>query len=181
MDFGQTWTELNYTNYMITTPPTNGIVSQGIGFRTVNEGWVAISSTNAISNSFYHTLDGGLSWSPQNVEFGINRFRFINDSTGYASGLHVFKLINTIQSLPEHQHSEMNISPVITSGQVTIRFSDASEKLIRVLSAEGALVKTIILKGTEHLLDLSFCKAGAYFILATSDKYYASEKFLLMK
>lgn len=181
MDFGQTWTELNYANYMITTPPTNGIVSQGIGFRTVNEGWVAINSTNAISNSFYHTLDGGLSWSPQNVEFGINRFRFINDSTGYASGLHVFKLINTIQSLPEHQHSEMNISPVITSGQVTIRFSDASEKLIRVLSAEGALVKTIILKGTEHLLDLSFCKAGAYFILATSDKYYASEKFLLMK
>jgi hypothetical protein len=172
---------VNYSNYTITNPPTNGIVSQAIGFRTVNEGWVAINSTNTVANSFFHTLDGGLSWSPQQVEFGINRFRFINDSIGFASGLHVLKMSNAFQSLPEYHHSDMNIYPLVTSGEVNIRFADASEKLVRILSAEGALIETFILNGTEHLLDISFCKAGAYFILATSDKYYASEKLLLMK
>lgn len=181
IDFGQSWIELNYDNFQITIPPSIGIVNQGVGFRTVNEGWIAINSTNSITNSFYHTLDGGASWSPQQVEFGINRFRFINDSIGFASGLHVFKLNNTIQLLPEYQQSSLNVSPMITFGHVTLSFSDESQKSIRILSAEGALIKSIVVTGIEYLLDLSFCKAGAYFILATSDKYYASEKVFLLK
>lgn len=180
-DYGSTWTEMNYSFQPGPPPSHNNISNQGIGFRTANEGWVAINNSSAVTNSFFHTLDGGLTWLPENVEYGINRFRFLNDSIGFASGFHVLKMQSGILAIQEYQRSDMILSPTVTTGNVKIIFPDPSEKEIKIINIDGALLNKLIVAGDEYELDLSGFGPGIYFILAKSSRAYASEKVMLIK
>jgi hypothetical protein len=60
---------------------------QGIGFVTEDEGWIGGNS----SDPSYHTTDGGETWEVDAIGPRMNRFRFLNDSLGYAVGQQVHK------------------------------------------------------------------------------------------
>jgi hypothetical protein len=41
------------------------------------------------------TTNGGVSWHAAGWGFNVNRFRFINDTLGYAAGTRIFKYMRT--------------------------------------------------------------------------------------
>lgn len=78
-DGGATWEEKLFSQsyYFV----------QGIGFATEDEGWIGGNS----SSPTFHTTDGGETWVPDPIGARLNRFRFLNDSLGYAVGRQVHK------------------------------------------------------------------------------------------
>jgi flagellar hook capping protein FlgD len=77
MDGGMTWAEERFVD---------GYDEQGIGFASVNLGWVGGWGGNT-----YETVDGGASWHPAGFGFVMNRFRFLSPTLGYAVGQTVYK------------------------------------------------------------------------------------------
>ncbi|MDA0986147.1 MAG: T9SS type A sorting domain-containing protein [Bacteroidetes bacterium] len=82
-DRGKTWTDKLFSSsyYFV----------QGIGFLNDSVGWYGGYS----SQTTFKTTDGGNSWSNAGFGYQINRFRFINDTLGYASGRTIYKLSPT--------------------------------------------------------------------------------------
>jgi photosystem II stability/assembly factor-like uncharacterized protein len=82
-DGGNTWEEKLFSNayYFV----------QGIGFLTEKLGWIGGSSS---SSSGVETTDGGDTWHPAGFGSRLNRFRFVNDTLGYAVGREVYKYSN---------------------------------------------------------------------------------------
>ena len=76
-DGGRTWSEIS-TGY--------AVAFQGIGFATVDTGWVA--SQQAV----YETTDGGATWVETSVGKEINRFRFLRSGGGFAVGRGLYRL-----------------------------------------------------------------------------------------
>ncbi len=78
-DGGATWEEKLFSSsyYFV----------QGIGFVTEREGWIGGNS----SSPSFRTVDGGETWQPDPIGARMNRFRFLNDSLGYAVGRAVHK------------------------------------------------------------------------------------------
>ena len=81
---------------------------QGIGFVSTNEGWIGgASGSIAYSNSFLHTVDGGVTWTPAgfNDTFFINRIRFLSPTLGFAAGanLYTFSVPLSITTQPQGQ------------------------------------------------------------------------------
>jgi len=86
-DGGKTWTELPLPD---NGNPKAGYSAIGIGFLTEEIGWVVGSDSKSPS---YRTFDGGLTWEPSpDLAPPINRFRFVDKNTAYASGSSVWKL-----------------------------------------------------------------------------------------
>ncbi len=86
-DGGKTWTELPLPDG---GNPTAGYSAIGIGFLTDEIGWVVGSDAKKPA---YRTFDGGVTWEPApDLEGPINRFRFVDKNTAYASGRTVWKL-----------------------------------------------------------------------------------------
>ncbi len=77
-DGGRSWTEI------VVTP---GFGFSGIGFATDLTGWVAAH------DKVFHTADGGATWQEASIGLGINRFRFLSPSLGYAAGnkVHIYE------------------------------------------------------------------------------------------
>jgi photosystem II stability/assembly factor-like uncharacterized protein len=89
---------------------TNGynFYLQGLGFVSTNEGWIGgASGLPAYTNSFLHTTNGGVTWSPAgyNNTFFINRIRFLSSTLGFASGgnLHIYSVPLGITNQPQSQ------------------------------------------------------------------------------
>jgi len=59
---------------------------QGIGFYNEKLGW-----EGGWSSPTYETTDGGETWQQAGFGFNVNRFRFLNDTLGYAVGQTVYK------------------------------------------------------------------------------------------
>jgi photosystem II stability/assembly factor-like uncharacterized protein len=79
-DGGRTWQEKLFSSsyYFV----------QGIGFINEKTGWIGGSSAAG-----YQTMDGGETWQPAGFGSRLNRFRFLNDTLGYASGQRVYKYV----------------------------------------------------------------------------------------
>jgi photosystem II stability/assembly factor-like uncharacterized protein len=82
VDGGKTWVQ---------KPLVGGsYASIGIGFITENVGWVGSDDP---SQPVYRTIDGGESWQPDTVlRSPVNRFRFVDHQTAYATGGTIYKL-----------------------------------------------------------------------------------------
>ncbi len=89
-DGGETWTEQE----VVGSRPL-----QGIGFITPWQGWVSGRGTT------YKTLNGGVTWLPDNSELDpvINRFRFFGDTLAYALGNRVYKYVGSTQVSSEDE------------------------------------------------------------------------------
>lgn len=79
VDGGKTWQEKLFSN--------NYYYVQGIGFVSDSVGWAGGNS----SFPTYQTTDGGETWRSAGFGSRVNRFRFLNDSLGYAVGRTVYK------------------------------------------------------------------------------------------
>jgi hypothetical protein len=71
---------------------TSAFYLQGLGFVSETEGWVGGASGIAFSNSFLHTVDGGVTWSLAGFDdtYFINRIRFLSPTLGIASGANLY-------------------------------------------------------------------------------------------
>lgn len=62
--------------------------AQGIGFVTPTRGWMGSYIPN---NPTLKTEDGGETWQDAGFGKSVNRFRFLNDTLGYASGQTIYQ------------------------------------------------------------------------------------------
>ncbi len=95
---------------------------QGVGFVSETEGWIGgASGSIAYSNSFLHTIDGGVTWSPAgfNDTFLVNRIRFMSPTLGWASGanLYMYTPPLAINTQPQSQvvHSGTNVQLIVSA------------------------------------------------------------------
>ncbi len=92
-DGGQTWVSNGIPLSAIGSPSSFEL--QGVGFVSTNEGWLGGGALSPPYN-FIHTTDGGLTWTAMgyNNANNLNRFRFVNSTLGYLSGieLHVYHI-----------------------------------------------------------------------------------------
>jgi photosystem II stability/assembly factor-like uncharacterized protein len=177
-DYGNSWNEIQYSTSTSSAP---NIVSQGIGFRTVQEGWVGINYTNAVNGTMFHTINGGASWALDSIDFGLNRFRFLNDSTGFAVGGYVFKMNSSVVEVKTISPKLFTIYPSISKECINLFFTNESEKSLRIFSSDGKLIYDKRFSDNHYIVDMSLFVAGVYYIIATSDKQYSSDKFVLLK
>jgi len=110
-DGGQTWTE-------ITIP--NGGSLQGVGFLTPDIGWTSGRGVTSL------TTNGGQTWQQIALDGGINRFRFLGDSLGFAAGHQIYRLGPLPVSAEEPSDALVSglesIAPNPASGPVTITY-----------------------------------------------------------
>ncbi|NUO54812.1 MAG: hypothetical protein HOV80_38715 [Polyangiaceae bacterium] len=86
-DGGLTWTEMPLPD---PTGEGEGYPALAVGFINEKIGWVTPESSSA---PVYRTFDGGVTWEEDPALKGpINRFRFLDDETGFAVGGKVWKL-----------------------------------------------------------------------------------------
>jgi hypothetical protein len=89
---------------------------QGIGFVSTNEGWMggAAGLGTDYAPSFLQTTDGGVTWTPVgfNDTFYINRFRFLNQNLGFASGGNLYVYTNplVLNTQPQSQVVDVGTS-----------------------------------------------------------------------
>jgi photosystem II stability/assembly factor-like uncharacterized protein len=183
IDGGLTWEEKLFR--------TEHYYVQGIGFVNDSIGW--IGGTNA--HPTYTTSDGGDTW--QNAGFGnrINRFRFVNDSVGYAVGVTVYKMTRTI---PTGLTTSSTISPVsfallqnypnpFNPGTAfRVAMPAAGEISIEVFNALGQRVAEIyrgrLSAGThEFYFDARQLPSGVYFYRAATERHSQTRKMLLLR
>ena len=139
-DAGNTWVAL----------PTP-ISLQGIGFATPEHGWVG-----GYPNGFYETTDGGQNWEFVNFGGSYNRFFFLNDTLGFASGNSIYKFsaqdLSSTETpdngVPENNSPadfHFSISPNPNHGDMLVSFDlpRADHLRISLVSSTGALTKEL--------------------------------------
>lgn len=182
---GINWSESNYTAGI-------GVRSvQGMGFATNNLGWVGSFSNGPT----YETSDGGATWSQVSFGTSINRFRFLNDSIGYASGNKVYKYVkpaathngNILSSVPAEYKLYQNYpNPFNPSTTIYYDVPRGSKIEINVYSVNGTLIKTLISK--FHLpgkyfvgFSIAGLPSGIYFYRLSAGTKHYTRKMMLIK
>jgi photosystem II stability/assembly factor-like uncharacterized protein len=173
---------------------------QGIGFANDTLGWIGGNSTQTT----YQTTDGGDSWFPANFGSRINRFRFIDELTGYAAGQTIYKYTGskptsiTNETKPEGFNLTQNY-PNPFNPATTIKFTIPNLKpadggsvngllytTIKIYDSLGKLVATIVdeeLRPGENEVqfysgDLS---SGVYYYQFQAGDYVESKKMMILK
>ena len=158
-DRGKTWSDklFSSTSYFV----------QGIGFINDTVGWYGGSS----SLSTYKTTNGGNTWSNAGFGFQVNRFRFINDSLGFASGRTIYKLTpsssvsvgSLISEKPQFFDIEQNFpNPFNPSTTIQYNLSVRSYVQLDVYDLLGRHIKTLVDKNET---------AGRYNVNFTSSEF----------
>jgi len=199
-DGGKTWQEKPF--------PINQYFIQGIGFINDSLGWIGGNST---ASSGYQTMDGGETWQPAGFGTSLNRFRFLNDTLGYASGQRAYKYVakttgvaERAQTIPKSFSLEQNFpnpfwsaatSPAFGGGNLstTIQFSlpKASNVRITVFDVNGRQLDDILNQtraaGTHTVIWDAADKegrplsAGVYFYKLTAADFTATRKLILLR
>lgn len=181
-DGGQTWSEGNFAS--------GGVYSaQGIGFVNDSVGWVG-GHYQGTTN--FMTTTGGASWSNDNWGTSINRFRFLNDSLGFACGSQIWKFTglvqtNRIEGLPEgYAVSLIYPSPSEGKAAVDIELPQRENVVLRVRDLQGHQVLELpfapLPKGKHQLrFELEKVAAGMYWVEVALGKYKQTLRFSVMK
>lgn len=163
-DGGKTWNDklFSSTYYFV----------QGIGFINDSVGWYGGYS----SQTTYQTKDGGNSWTNADFGYQINRFRFINDTLGFASGRTIYRLapksavgiFQNISEKPEFFDIEQNYpNPFNPSTTIQYKLLTKSFVMLDVYDLLGRHVKSLVNKtetaGTYSVnVSLSQIPSGVY-------------------
>jgi photosystem II stability/assembly factor-like uncharacterized protein len=99
-DGGITWADMNLSNG---GGPNGSYNVQGIRFLNDSVGWIG-----GDAGSFF-TQDGGATWVPVSEPNRANRFRMLNDTTGYVSGSLIYKLLRVPVGLVEPGMAEFTL------------------------------------------------------------------------
>jgi photosystem II stability/assembly factor-like uncharacterized protein len=182
---GVNWSELNYTSGI-------GVRSvQGLGFATNELGWIGSFSNGPT----YVTTNGGTSWSPVSFGTAINRFRFLNDSIGYASGNKVYKYVrpsatgtgNILSTIPSEFRLYQNYpNPFNPSTVIYYDVPRAQNVRMDIYSINGKLIKTLQNKyHTAGRYSINFEPAGfssgIYLYRLFSGSFVQTRKMIFIK
>lgn len=136
IDGGLTWEEKFFrSDYFV----------QGIGFIDERTGWIGGNSAQPA----YFTTNGGDTWSPTNIGARLNRFRFLSDTLGYASGSSVHKFTRPAStSAPREETPELALDPIHPNpfaheAQISYRLDAPSTVTVHVYDALGRSVRAI--------------------------------------
>jgi photosystem II stability/assembly factor-like uncharacterized protein len=188
IDGGKTWREKPF--------PINQYFIQGIGFVNDSVGWIGGSSA---ASSGYQTTDGGETWQPAGFGSRLNRFRFLNDTLGYASGQRAYKytkkttrVAERAQTVPKDFALEQNY-PNPFNPSTTIRFSLPKKSAVRIFvyAVNGRQVGEILHQTRDagsHAVIWDAAdnegrplRAGVYFYKLIADEFTAARKMILLR
>ncbi len=137
-DGGETWEEkLFMSGYYFV---------QGIGFVDEETGWIGGNSTEPA----YQTTDGGESWTPLDIGIRLNRFRFLNDSLGYAVGSTVHRFNRSEgtsvanQDLPGASPAALHPNPFHDRTTLNYAIEEHRHVHVAVYDALGRRVRTLV-------------------------------------
>jgi photosystem II stability/assembly factor-like uncharacterized protein len=187
-DGGKTWQEKLFSN--------GYSYVQGIGFIDEKTGWLGGSSA---SPSGYQTTDGGETWQPAGFGVRLNRFRFLNDTLGYAVGQRFYKytakttgVVSRAPNFPSDFALNQNY-PNPFNPSTTIRFTLAKPANIRitVYDLNGRKINEILhqtLEAGGHAIawdaidqEGNPASAGVYFYRLDTGDFAATRKMILLR
>ncbi len=189
-DGGNTWKEKFFLK-------AGGLYSpQGIGFVSKSVGWIGAYpsfGTNR-SEATYKTTDGGATWAIDPSSKNINRFRWLNDTIGFAAGNTVYKYSRTAPTsvrraeLRPAVRLEQNF-PNPFNPRTTIRFSVAERSFVSLrvfdlLGREAAvLLQEDELPAGEYSIpfDGAAFSGGVYWYRLETDGRSVSRSMVLIK
>jgi photosystem II stability/assembly factor-like uncharacterized protein len=135
-DAGESWEDL---------PFLNNYEEQGIGFVTPSLGWIG-----GYGGPSYESTDGGESWQAAGFGQGINRFRFLGESVGYAVGQAVYKYTSSITAAAGHETprdivlAQNRPNPFHRSTSIPYSLAHPSEAKLTVHDPRGRKVVTLL-------------------------------------
>jgi photosystem II stability/assembly factor-like uncharacterized protein len=164
-DGGNTWVS-NAIPLSSVGLTTSQFYLQGIGFVSTNEGWIGGASGIPVLNSFLHTTDGGVTWTPagySDTSF-MNRFRFLSPTLGYASGgnLHIYSAPLVITNQPQSQ-------VVIGGSNVTLAVGAAGTGPISYQWQENGTNQPGATASTLTLPAITRIDSGTYSVTVTNN------------
>lgn len=189
-DGGLSWTERYFGtggNYL----------HEGIGFVNESTGWIGTF------NNVYETTNGGDTWNILNIGSpftSINRFRFYNDTLGYAGGNRIFKysvsktigLSSNQDYIPVrnslHQNYPNPFNPVT---KIQYEIFESSLSVIRIFNSAGEEVftfyngfrapgvKEFYWYGTDNNGQL--LPSGVYFYQLETENHTETKKMILVR
>lgn len=138
-DGGLSWVEKPFIN--------GNYDQEGIGFVNENTGWIG-----GWGGPTYQTTNAGLSWELAGFGHFINRFRFLNDSLGYAVGQDVYKYsrdeVINISSLTAEIPQQFKLNqnypnPFNPSTTIKYELYRPSKVRLEIFDMTGKVVKTL--------------------------------------
>jgi photosystem II stability/assembly factor-like uncharacterized protein len=177
---GETWHEKQFSASLID--------QQGIGFATESHGWVG-----GWNNPTYETTNGGDTWTLSSFGTNVNRFRFLNDTLGYAVGSRVYKYsripVNVDEeetfpvsfALEQNYPNPFNPKTNFEFGVSSLEF--VSLKVFDVLGRELTTLVNEITSPGRHTVtwDGSNYPSGVYLYRLTTPTFTSTRRMILLK
>jgi len=166
VDGGNTWTS-NGISLAGLGLGSSSFYLQGIGFVSTNEGWIGGASGITYADTFLHTVDGGVTWTPAgfNDTYYINRIRFLSPTLGFASGanLYTFSLPLAITTQPQSQvvDAGTNVNLFVAAAGVQPL---SYQWLFNGTARPGATTPNLILTNVTRI------DAGTYSLIVTNSQ-----------
>jgi photosystem II stability/assembly factor-like uncharacterized protein len=180
IDYGQTWNQTNFQYEML------GI--RDIIFINDSVGWACGNGQSGNSRQIMKTIDGGLNWHKQFLNYTTNysavtQMQCLNDSLCYAiSGWQIFKTTNgggPMIGLGVNQQDNFNqllVFPNPTKEFIKIQNQETNSS-ITIYNITGEIVFRTILNQSKEI-NISSLKVGLYFINCTNSKGTQTVKFV---
>jgi photosystem II stability/assembly factor-like uncharacterized protein len=179
---GETWEEKMFSNIPLD--------EEGVGFANNNTGW--------IGGWFFptrKTTNGGINWVSDPWGYNVNRFRFINDTLGYAVGRTVYKyerdtsvgISNISSSFPEKYDLSQNYpNPFNPTTTIEFQVVDYEYTKLSVFDILGREIQTLVNERLRpgvyrYKFDAIGIQSGVYFYRIETQRYTETKKMILLK
>jgi hypothetical protein len=141
---------------------------QGIGFVSTNEGWIGgASGSLAYSNTFLHTVDGGVTWTPAgfNDTYFINRIRFLSPTLGFASGANLYTFSVPLAINPQPQSQVVNAGTNVNLFVAAAGIQPVGYQWLKNgVARPGATTPNLVLTNVSRI------DAGTYSVIVTNSQ-----------
>lgn len=176
---GSNWMEIPFMDYD----------QEGIGFVNENTGWIG-----GWGGPTYETTNGGNNWHIAGWGLLINRFRFLNDTLGYAVGDRVYKYsggtigVHTSSEQITDSYRLFQNYPNPFNPSTTIKFEIPKKEFVslKIFDALGNEIESsynkLLNAGTyDYNFNAAGLSSGVYFYKLITDKVVYSKSMLLIK
>ena len=174
-DLGQTFIPV-YTDTMSGAVGFNNrVISKLFFFDNLNGYAVGGNGT------FLKTTDGGISWSPQQINpvSTIYKIAFANDSLGFAlSDNAIYRTSNAGVLLDLKENSMLNIElfPNPTKGVFSLKTSENKILNVTIMDLSGKELMNV--SSNYSQIDISNFPSGIYFLAITTEEGFATKKII---